>query len=185
MSRRTACRAAAGFRSRYTAAAMTDAAPTPEDVAVAYHEAGHAVVALALGRPVHRVSVRPAEQWLGRCEFQKGTFKPSRDPVETEILIMLGGLAAEARHTGEYAWDGADRDLWAVRWLTERRAASEKQVEKLERRMLDKTEHLLDRPGVWEAVELIAEELLRKTEISGRAARHFFERATAEAEKRG
>ena len=35
--------------------------PQPQhDEATAYHEAGHAVVALALDRPVHRVSVLPA-----------------------------------------------------------------------------------------------------------------------------
>ena len=157
--------------------------PSPEEVAVAYHEAGHAVVALALGRPVHRVSVRPSEQWLGRCEFRKGRLRASQDPVETEILIMLAGLAAEARHTGEYAWDGADHDLWYVRSLTERRAGGEKQAERLERRMLDKTEHELDRPGVWEAVERIAAALLRETVISGRAARHLFDEAVARAER--
>jgi ATP-dependent Zn protease len=150
---------------------------SPSSSAIAYHEAGHAVVALALGQPVHRVSVRPKEQWLGRCEFQKGRIRPARDPVETQILIMLGGLAAEARHTGQYALDGAARDLWAVRSLTEKRAASDKQVDRLERRLLDKTEHLLNQPGVWQAVESIAGELLLKTEISGRSARHLFEQA--------
>lgn len=154
---------------------------TVDAVAVAYHEAGHAVVALALGRPVHRVSVRPSEQWLGRCEFQKGTWRRSQDPVETEILIMLAGLAAESRHSGRYAWDGAERDLWAVRELTERRASGTKQFERLERRLLDKTEHLLDQPGLWPAVEAIAAELLQHTTISGRSARHHFDLSLAKA----
>lgn len=138
-------------------------------------------MALALGRPVHGVSVRPKEQWLGTCEFRKGTFRPSQDPVETQILILLAGLAAEARHTGEYAWDGAERDLWGVRTLTERRAGGDRQIERLERRMLDKAEHIFDRPGVWPAVERIAEALLRHTTISGRAARHLFEEAAVQA----
>lgn len=145
--------------------------------ATAYHEAGHAVVALALGQPVQRVSVRPKEQWLGRCEFQKGRIGPTHDPFERQIMIMLAGLSAEARHTGIYALDGAARDLWAVRSLTERRGASQKQVERLERRLLDKTEHLLDQPGMWDAVVSIAAELLGKTEISGRAAKHLFDQA--------
>ncbi len=146
--------------------------------ATAYHEAGHAVAALALGQPVHRVSIRPKEQWLGRCEFQKGRIRPAHDPFETQVMIMLAGLSAEARHTGIYAFDGAARDLWAVRSLTERRGASQKQVERLERRMLDKTEHLLNQPGMWEAVVSIATELVSRTEISGRAARHLYDQAT-------
>ena len=73
----------------------------PFDAATAYHEAGHAVVALALGRPVHRVSVLPDRERLGLCEFGKGVFRPSEDWLEREILIALGGIAAEARHTGD------------------------------------------------------------------------------------
>jgi len=145
------------------------------DEATAYHEAGHAVVALALGRPVHRVSVRPRRDRLGQCEFRKGVFRPSDDWLEQEILISLAGLAAEARHTGHYARDGADRDLRYVRRLALQRA-TERQLERFERRMLAKVENLLADEGHWRAVEAIAAELLKHEEISGRAARHLYER---------
>lgn len=145
--------------------------------ATAYHEAGHAVVALALGRAVQRVSILPGRGWLGRCEFQKGRVQPSVDWLEREILISLAGAAAEARHTGAYAWDGAIADLRAVRRLAVQRA-SERQAERLERRLLAKVEHLLDQAGHWQAVELIATELLRCETISGRAVRHLFDRGS-------
>ncbi|MGL4460522.1 MAG: cell division protein FtsH, partial [Planctomycetia bacterium] len=149
----------------------------------AYHEAGHAAVALALGRTVDRVSIKANHLRLGWCLFGKGSFKPTKDLIETEILVLLAGLAAEARHTGRYSWGGADRDLRDVRAMTKLRAGGAgKQVERLERRMLDKTEHLLDDPAVWRAVEKIAAELIEKTTISGRAARHLFDRAAAEAD---
>jgi ATP-dependent Zn protease len=151
----------------------------PFDEATAYHEAGHAVVALALGRPIHRVSVLPDGQFLGLCQFGKGVFRPSEDWLEREILIALGGVAAEAIHTDNYAWDGAARDLLYVRGLAAQRAG-ERQAERLERRMLAKTEHLLAQKGHWRAVELIAAELLRRGVISGRAARHLFERGCDE-----
>jgi ATP-dependent Zn protease len=154
---------------------------SPSEIATAYHEAGHAVLALALGRPVQRVSIQPNHVRLGHCELKKGTFRPSHDALETEILFLLGGLAAEARHTGQYSWEGAAQDLRGVRSLTQARAGSERQVERLERRMLDKTEHILDQPGVWLAVTRIADELLRCTIISGRAARHLFDEAAAQA----
>ncbi len=152
---------------------------TPYDEATAYHEAGHAVVALILGRPVHHVSVLPNEQFLGQCRFGKGVFRPSEDWLEREILIALGGMAAEARHTGDYNWAGADRDRQLVRRLATQRAG-ERQAERLERRMLAKVEHLLAQEGHWRAVELIVAELLRCGAISGRAARHLFERGCAE-----
>ena len=87
------------------------------DIATAYHEAGHAVMALVLDRPVQRVSVLPNHQHLGVCVFGKGVIRPSKDWLETEILISLAGLAAEAIHTGNYAWAGAGRDLRHVREL--------------------------------------------------------------------
>ncbi len=147
----------------------------PFDEATAYHEAGHAVMALSLGRPVHRVSVLPDGQFLGLCQFGKGVFRPSEDWLEREILIALGGIAAEALHTDNYAWDGAARDQQYVHGLAVQRAG-ERQAERLERRMLAKAEHLLGQEENWKAVELIAEELMRRGVISGRTARHLFDR---------
>jgi ATP-dependent Zn protease len=145
------------------------------DETTAYHEAGHAVLALALGRPVQRVNVLPNQEALGQCQFGKGAFRPSQDWLEREILISLGGLAAEARHTGHHAWDGAARDCQHVRRLAMQRAGP-RQAERLLRRLLAKAEHLLARECHWRAVERIASELLRQGAISGRAARYLFER---------
>jgi len=89
------------------------------------------------------------------------------------------GIAAEARHTGDYAWDGAARDQQYVRRLAVQRAG-ERQAERLERRLLAKTEHLLAQEGHWRAVELIAAELLQRGVISGRTARHLFDRGRAD-----
>ena len=146
------------------------------DPATAFHEAGHAAIALALERPVHRVSVLPSRDRLGQCEFEKGVARPSEDSLEREILIALAGMAAEARHTGKYGFAEADRDLRYVRRLVLRRT-SPRQAERYERRMLAKVEYLLADEGNWKAVEAIAAELLKFGVISGRSARHLFDRA--------
>ena len=148
--------------------------PETNHEATAYHEAGHAVIALALGRSIQRVSILPGREWLGRCEFRKERVRPTEDWLEREILIALAGLAAEARHTGQYAWDGAAQDLRTVRRLSVQRAG-ERQAERLQRRLLAKVDHLLVQEENWQAVELIAVELLRCETLSGRAARHLFE----------
>ena len=153
------------------------AAPTPEDVATAYHEAGHAVAALALDRPVVKVSILADRDRAGICFFGKAAFRPSEDWLEREVLIALAGLAAEARQTGEYNRDAAARDLRYARQLSVQRAGNDRQAERLERRLLSKAEHLLERGSYWSAVERIAAALLRAGEISGRQARHLFDEA--------
>jgi hypothetical protein len=92
------------------------------------------------------------------------------------MLIALAGLAAEARHTGEYDRLAAGRDLRLVRKLAVQRAG-ERQADRLERRMLAKTENILADDGNWRAVEAIAAELMKLGTISGRAARHLFDLA--------
>jgi len=157
--------------------------PHSAEQITACHEAGHAVVALALGRAVQRVSILPDETRLGACTIRKGAVKPSDDDLETAILIFLGGLAAEAKLTGVYGWAGASQDLREVHAMCLSRAGNEKRAEKLARRMLDKTEHLLEQPGMWAATERIAAELLSRTTISGRAARHLFEQAQMQIDR--
>ena len=154
-------------------------AMNPESTA--YHEAGHAVIAIALGRSVQRVSILPKLQTLGRCEFQKGKPRPTEDWLEREILISLAGLAAEARHTGQYSWAGATQDLQSVQRLAVMRAG-ERHYERLQKRLLAKVEHMLERPELWRAVELIASELLKSETISGRAVVHLFEQGKAHAD---
>lgn len=148
------------------------------DRSTAYHEAGHAVMALLHDRPIQRVSILPDQQRLGHCEVRKGVVRPSEDRLEADMLILLAGPVAESVCVGGYNWQGAGMDLQGIRRLALLRGGREVQAEKLARRMLAKAEHLLQQHGHWKAVELIAAELLRTKTISGRAARHLFEAAT-------
>lgn len=151
-----------------------------ELAATAYHEAGHAVMAWALGRNIHKVTIIAGRTpfgltKLGACELQKGRHKPRKDTFEDEVLILLAGMVAEARYTGAYCPKGANEDLKAVESLLCSRANSQKQHEKLHRRLLGKTEHLLEDDVLANAVKCVADELIRRKTISGRTVRHLFE----------
>jgi len=140
------------------------------------------VMAISLGRPIQKVTIEPKKiqtggQRLGACQLQKGRSGSAKDWLEDEVLILLAGMVAEARFTGRYCQQGAGEDLRAAGELLSTRADNPRRLEKQQRRMLEKTEHLLDDPTHIRAIELIAEELLIKSTISGRAVRHFFHQA--------
>ena len=65
--------------------------------ATAYHEAGHAVMALALGRPIQKVTIAPNQNYLGACQIQKGRFKPTKDWLEDEMLILFAGMVPKRK----------------------------------------------------------------------------------------
>lgn len=150
--------------------------------ATAWHEAGHAVMAIALGRPVHKVTIVPARQGggglrLGACQIRKGRVKPVDDRMEAEVLILLAGMIGESMRTGNLCREGAAQDLRQARRLMEQRADPGRQLERLERRMLDKTVHLLGEAGNALALEWIAAALIERETISGRSAEHLFRMA--------
>ena len=157
--------------------------------ATAWHEAGHAVMAVSMGRSIEKVTISPARlqtggSRLGICKIQKGRSKRSNDRLEEDVMILLAGMVAESRVTGRYCADGAAQDLAFVERLLSDRARNERQLERLTRRILDKTEHVLTEEAHAKAIKLIAEELVRKVTISGRAVRHFFEQATNQSNQR-
>ncbi|MBK1854103.1 M50 family metallopeptidase [Verrucomicrobiaceae bacterium 5K15] len=145
----------------------------------AYHEAGHAVMALLMGRSVQKVSIIPSQNRLGVCTMQKGRAKQVQDKLEAEMLILLAGMAAEGRKSGKYNIHGASQDLRMVEKLAMSRSGNARQAEKLIHKTLDKTQHLLSQSGTWQAVKAIATELVENESISGRAAKHHLTLAQA------
>ncbi len=146
-----------------------------EDIATAYHEAGHAIVAVALGKPVAKLTIERNSMRLGQCQMSHRRGQPVKDELEVQLMILLGGVVAEARYTGEYNWDGARQDMIGIRRLSRVRAGSDAQAERLQQKMLSKTDHLLDQSGHWESVVAIVEELKKTKSLSGRAVQHVFD----------
>ncbi len=138
----------------------------------AYHEAGHAVMALLMGRDIQKVSIIPSKNRLGACTIKKGRAKQVQDKLEAEILILLAGMAAEGRKSGRYNVQGAAQDLRNVEKFAMARSGNPGQASKLIHKLLDKTQHLLSNKSTWAAVKVIAEELIEHESISGRAAKH-------------
>ncbi len=150
--------------------------------ATAFHEAGHAVMALILGRSIEKVTISPAQLQtggfrLGACRIQKGRLKASKDGLEDDVLILLAGMVAESHFTGRYCQEGAAQDLRAVKRLLANRANSDRNIERLTRRLLDKTEHIFGAAEHTKAIRLVTQELLQKETITGRAVQHLLKQA--------
>jgi len=154
-------------------------------IATAYHEAGHAVVAISLGRQVKKATVKRANLQtggvrLGAVMFEKGRSKPTDDWLEDEVIILLAGMVAESSFTGHYCEAGASVDLRAVDRLLDSRVRTQRQLDKLRQRLINKTENLLSDPAHAVALEAVAKELLIKGEVSGRLVRHHLNQAIAQ-----
>lgn len=97
---------------------------TPEEKrSVAYHEAGHAVLASLLPNadPVHKVTILPAGIALGATEQVPVTERQLRRRAELDdaLAVRLGGRAAEELVLGDVSTGGAD-DLTAATELARR-----------------------------------------------------------------
>ena len=82
-----------------------------DKILTSYHEAGHAVMALVMGRSVQKVSIIPSQNRLGACTIQKGRAKQVQDKLEAEMMILLAGMSAEGRKSGHYNVQGTSQDL--------------------------------------------------------------------------
>lgn len=87
---------------------------TQEKRTVAYHEAGHAVVASLLPEadPVHKVTIVPRGRALGYTMQLPGQdrYLLNEDELKSRLAVLLGGRAAEALTFGKVS-TGASDDL--------------------------------------------------------------------------
>jgi hypothetical protein len=132
------------------------------EFAPSYHEAGHAVAAQYFGLGMTHVSIRAAEDSLGRCSIQNGH---TVDDL-TAAVVMLAGQVAERMALGKdprpnWFLDD-DHDMDSARLFVQRACKDElegRQLAQLKARALMSTK--------WEAVSTIAGELQRKTTLLG------------------
>jgi cell division protease FtsH len=92
---------------------------------IAYHEAGHALVAYHLPEAdtVNRVTILPRGQSLGVTQFtaEEDRYNYSRDALMARIAVRLGGRVAEELTFGlDHVTTGAENDLQAVTDLAHR-----------------------------------------------------------------
>lgn len=135
---------------------------------IAYHEAGHAVMAMANGFRVTRVTCVANADSQGRTEYEVPN-PPTLESHRGEALVAAAGLAADYIHAKKFGLNN-DEELKgyfgdradALIHLDELGHGEHFEV------YLSVAIHVLERDRVWGFVEILAELLMKIGEINGR-----------------
>lgn len=136
---------------------------------VAYHEAGHALMALLLGGEVRRITLEPDSDELPLREgdtevaWRRSRYS-EREFAANAVQVCLAGPVAEMLYTGD-PFHPAMVAEWSSDWQEAWQAAARLHVHQRPRlEYLEQTSirlyHLLDREDVWAALAALADNLL-------------------------
>lgn len=145
----------------------------------AFHEAGHAAMALTLGRPIRRIVMTPNEEdgseaavhqhrqptFLNDLDFYLGNGWKKAVP---KLLSLFAGPVSQQMFTGEWDHVGAASDNEQIFQIVERVTINDAEAAALRQWAFERTKNLLRRPDVWRRVRLIAAELMTRDTITGK-----------------
>jgi hypothetical protein len=141
-----------------------------DETTMAYHEAGHAVMAHLGGMSIHRVSILRSAA-LRTVAPPVPVVGKGDDAAPAQIRAVLGGEAAEFVRTGGQSSLPGSQDREVARDLARSVAGGEQHVAALLTEEWEQAVARLREPGTWSRVEAVAVALLRDKTIGGDALR--------------
>jgi ATP-dependent Zn protease len=162
--------------------ARRNQAPLIDRELLAYHEAGHAVLARVLRLGLRRVTIvwDPVDESPGHCLHGRGGavdpyfttragYASNQRYIRKRGLFLYGGLAAEAIHFGKDPRPDTSADEQEIASLLyEADCASDEERSAYVERLWQEARDLLN--ANWLAVEALAHALLERNELNGRSA---------------
>jgi len=142
---------------------------------IAIHEAGHAVMAYLCGRRVGEITAIPHGEILGQVEYRGFTAFPARSlddararrKLETEIMIALGGLAAEYLHPGRVDHPGAATDLQRALQIALAALEDPDEATAFINWLFVRTRNRLRDPACMRAIKALTADLVRHGSLTG------------------
>ncbi len=143
----------------------------------AIHEAAHAVMAELCGERLTQVEIVGDSEHTGTVESLRFPANPEESlpdgetsrAVKRRIKCVLAGIVAEAMVTGRHEWDDSSKDLdFAVRLAMQLVDDCEDVVPLLNEIRVELEEEIR---ANWQAVEMLAVELMHRKSLTGSEAR--------------
>ena len=151
----------------------------------AYHEAGHTVMAYWLRKRIRYITIVPntdcqghlrrgKNQDLHDAEYDRSP--RTRSGIEKEVMVAFGGPVAEQILTGSrYYSKGSQGDAYKAADFISYLVSGDKELGAYLKWLETRTEAILNIPTVWQAVKALANELLARKHIGGKAARDIIQ----------
>lgn len=133
----------------------------PGRKALAYHEAGHAVVGYALGLTIERVTINPDETSLGHCRYRDWETWSAACSPEALLSLLVAGAVAEEIATGRPSRGSDDRTALGV---ARSRGSDDAEAVARVAAVRTRTARLLEE--YWPAVKTVAGALRHARELS-------------------
>ena len=156
-----------------------------QDVIRAYHEAGHGLAAYLMDRRFHALSIRDGEHSHptlppSRYEhFNAGKCVDSacRERVERNIIELFAGDVAQEILTGKPVARGESLDFHQIAELGAYVMDAGEVLDAYLHYMALRTKHILIQPQNWDAIQMLADALIKHKRLEYDAARRVLDEA--------
>jgi ATP-dependent Zn protease len=143
--------------------AKVEAVADPRE-AIAYHEAGHAVISMKLGYKCLYVTITPDGDRLGHACCEDPLIGGRDDKIEHALKVLIAASLAESRHIGSRTWGDADDRVKATNLAL---LATDRDIERAEaliNEMIGEARKLVEQH--WPDIEALAQRLLVKERVN-------------------
>jgi hypothetical protein len=136
---------------------------TAARAAVAYHEAGHAVISMKLGYRCLYVTIIPDGDRLGHVCCEDPLVGGHDDKIKHALKVLIAASLAESKQSGSRTWGDADDRMKATNLALLATDRDTERANALINEMIDDAGTLVEQH--WPAVEALAERLLIKGRV--------------------
>jgi hypothetical protein len=132
--------------------------------AVAYHEAGHAVISMKLGYRCLYVTIVPDGDRMGHVCCEDPLVGGHNDKIEHALKILIAASLAESKQIGSRTWGDADDRVKAAHLALLATNRDNERAEALINVMIGEARKLVEK--YWPDIEKLAQRLLAEGRVN-------------------